>query len=149
MLALYVLDPSRVGKAPEILCEKGLNLSAAPEDFPALLPRLRDKLKTELKENGAEFLYYEKLASHENNLLKKWYYKKFNKIALYEKLITTSGSDDYRLSSNIMKKTLSNILWENLCFRKYLQINRRIWKILINLRGKEQPSQINHNLKYF
>jgi hypothetical protein len=48
-----------------------------------------------------------------------------------------------------IKKTLSNILWENLCFRKYLQINRRIWKILINLRGKEQPYQIHHNLKYF
>ncbi|MBP3299952.1 MAG: DNA polymerase I [Clostridia bacterium] len=59
MLALYVLDPSRAGKAPEILCEGELNLAATAEDFPALLPRLRDKLKAELKENGAEFLYYE------------------------------------------------------------------------------------------
>lgn len=48
-----------------------------------------------------------------NYKVKKWYYKKFNKIALYEKLITTSGSDDYRLSSNIMKKTLSNVVNTN------------------------------------
>ncbi len=59
MLALYVLDPSRVSKTPEILCEKELGITAAAEDFAALIPRLKEKLEGELKENNAEFLYYE------------------------------------------------------------------------------------------
>ncbi len=59
MLALYVLDPSRASKKPEILCEKELETSAAEEQFAALLPRLKEKLEQEIKENGAEFLYYE------------------------------------------------------------------------------------------
>lgn len=59
MLALYVLDPSRASKKPEIICEKELGVTAANGDFAALLPRLKEKLAAELKENAAEFLYYE------------------------------------------------------------------------------------------
>ncbi len=59
MLALYVLDPSRASKKPEIICERELGATASKEDFVALLPRLKEKLTAELKENGAEFLYYE------------------------------------------------------------------------------------------
>ena len=59
MLALYVLDPSRASKQPEILCEKELGITASKEDFVALLPQLKEKLTAELKENDAEFLYYE------------------------------------------------------------------------------------------
>ncbi len=59
MLALYVLDPSRASKKPEAICENELGVTATAEDFPALLPRLKEKLEGELKENGAEFLYYE------------------------------------------------------------------------------------------
>ena len=58
-LALYVLDPSRVAKTPEALCEKELNLSLSTAQFPAILPKLKEKLETELKENDAIFLYYE------------------------------------------------------------------------------------------
>lgn len=42
--------------------------------------------------------------------LKKWYYKTFNKISAYERLINSSGSVDYKSSNDIMKKTLSNIV---------------------------------------
>ncbi|MBO5214255.1 MAG: DNA polymerase I [Clostridia bacterium] len=59
MLALYVLDPSRASKQPEDVCEKELGITASREDFAALLPRLKEKLTAELKENNAEFLYYE------------------------------------------------------------------------------------------
>ncbi len=59
MLALYVLDPSRASQKPESICEKELNLTVPKEDFVALLPRLREKLEKEIKENDAEFLYYE------------------------------------------------------------------------------------------
>ncbi len=59
MLALYVLDPSRALKKPEILFEKELDVTASEEQFAALLPRLREKLEREIRENGAEFLYYE------------------------------------------------------------------------------------------
>lgn len=58
MLALYVLDPSRAAKDPEKICEKELGLTVAAEVFPALLPRLKEKLENELKEHDAEFLYY-------------------------------------------------------------------------------------------
>ncbi len=59
MLALYVLDPSRALKKPDVLFEKELGVTAATEDYAALLPQLKEKLSAELKENGAEFLYYE------------------------------------------------------------------------------------------
>lgn len=59
MLALYVLDPSRASKAPAAICENELGITASAEDISAVLPRLRDKLNAELKENRAEFLYYE------------------------------------------------------------------------------------------
>lgn len=42
--------------------------------------------------------------------IKKWFYRKFNKVSAYEKLVTTSGSADYIASSDIMKKTLSNVI---------------------------------------
>ncbi|MBQ4323048.1 MAG: DNA polymerase I [Clostridia bacterium] len=58
MTALYVLDPTRASKNPETISEKELNISATTAQFPALLPRLRDKLAAELKENNADFLYY-------------------------------------------------------------------------------------------
>ncbi len=59
MLALYVLDPSRAAKKPEIICENELGITVGIADFAALLPRLKEKLTAELKENGAEFLYYQ------------------------------------------------------------------------------------------
>lgn len=59
MLALYVLNPSRASKSPQEIMERELGVSVSAEDVPALLPRLKDKLTAELKENGAEFLYYE------------------------------------------------------------------------------------------
>ncbi len=42
--------------------------------------------------------------------LKKWYYRTFNKVSSYEKLIASSGSADYVSSNDIMKKTLSNVV---------------------------------------
>ncbi len=59
MLALYVLDPSRVKKTPEALSEKEFSVPVPPADFAAILPKLKEKTEKELKENGAEFLYYE------------------------------------------------------------------------------------------
>ncbi|MBO5248825.1 MAG: DNA polymerase I [Clostridia bacterium] len=59
MLALYVLDPSRATKAPEVICKRELGITATAEHFAALLPRLKEALEKEIKENGAEFLYYE------------------------------------------------------------------------------------------
>lgn len=59
MLALYVLDPSRATKTPEVICERELGVTATAEHFAALLPRLKEVLEREIKENGAEFLYYE------------------------------------------------------------------------------------------
>ncbi len=41
---------------------------------------------------------------------KKIFYQAFNKISAYEKLISTSGSNDYKSSNDIMKKTLSNVV---------------------------------------
>lgn len=59
MLALYVLDPSRVQKDVTITSEKELGICVSAQDLPALLPRLKEKLEQELRENGAEFLYYQ------------------------------------------------------------------------------------------
>lgn len=42
--------------------------------------------------------------------LKKWYYRTFNKVSSYEKLIASAGSADYVSSNDIMKKTLSNVV---------------------------------------
>ncbi len=42
--------------------------------------------------------------------LKKRFYQTFNKITAYEKLISKSGSPDYKSSNDVMKKTLSNIV---------------------------------------
>lgn len=47
------------------------------------------KRKIFLRLHNAEFLYYEKLASHENNFLKKWYYKNESRLLKrYEKSIS-------------------------------------------------------------
>jgi len=59
MLALYVLDPSRATKKADVLCEKELGVTAEIRELAALLPKLKEKTETELKEHGAEFLYYE------------------------------------------------------------------------------------------
>lgn len=45
--------------------------------------------KVFLRLHNAEFLYYEKLASHENNLLKRWYYKNESRLLKrYEKSVS-------------------------------------------------------------
>lgn len=52
--------------------------------------------------------------------IKKWWYKITFNYKAYNKLITTSGSNDYKNASLVMKATLSNVVKNDL--RKYLKM---------------------------
>ena len=68
-------------------------------------------------------------------LLKRIY--KITNIEKYHKLIKTSGSDDYRKLSPIMKRTMTNILKEDL--KKYCKITRIRVQIFWGLYDNQTP----------